>query len=84
MAVIKELWYLPRPNGTKYRGSFPLHFEKRLFQTYKPKSILQPFGGKAEYGVRMDINPEIEPDVVGDAHNIPLTLFCVTLHTLQI
>ena len=69
--VIRELWYLPRPNGSRYRGSFPLHFEKRLFQTYKPKIILQPFGGKAEYGIRMDINPEVEPDIVGDAHNMP-------------
>ena len=69
--MIKELWYLPRPNGTKYRGSFPLHFEKRLFRTYKPRLILQPFGGKSEYGIRLDINPEIKPDIVGDAHFLP-------------
>ena len=69
--MIKELWFLPRPNGTKYVGSFPLHFEKRLFQIYKPHLILQPFGGKAEYGLRMDINPDVGPDVVGDAHSMP-------------
>ena len=73
MAVIKELWFLPRPNGTKYRGSFPLHFEKRLFATYKPQSILQPFGGMAEYGIRCDINPEVKPDIVCDAHNLPFS-----------
>ncbi len=69
--MIRELWYLPRPNGTKYPGGFPLHFEKRLFQTYKPASILQPFGGKAEYGLRVDINPLLKPDVVADACCLP-------------
>jgi SAM-dependent methyltransferase len=71
MTVIRELWYLPRPNGTKYRGSFPLHFEKRLFGMYHPASILQPFGGKAEYGVCCDLNLEVSPDVLCDAHNLP-------------
>ena len=69
--MIKELWYLPRPNGTKYRGSFPLHFEKRLFAMYKPSSILQPFGGMAEYGSRCDLNKDVSPDILADAHNLP-------------
>lgn len=69
--MIKELWFLPRPNGSKYPGSFPLHFEKRLFQTYKPYLILQPFGGKSGYGIKMDINPQVAPDIVGNAHNLP-------------
>lgn len=69
--MIKELWHLPRPNGTLYTGGFPLHFEKRLFRTYKPRLILQPFGGKAEYGIRCDINPDVLPDIVCDAHNLP-------------
>ncbi len=69
--MIKELWYLPRPNGTKYRGSFPLHFEKRLFGIYKPVSILQPFGGMAEYGIRCDMNSEVHPDIICNAHNLP-------------
>lgn len=69
--MIRELWYLPRPNGTKYRGGFPLHFEKRLFAIYKPQTILQPFGGKAECGLRVDINPDVKPDIVADAHNLP-------------
>lgn len=71
MSVLRELWYLPRPNGTKYAGGFPLHFEKRLFEMYKPVSILQPFGGKSEYGLRCDINPEVSPDIVCDAHHLP-------------
>ena len=84
--MIKELWYLPRPRKVnKYPGGFPLHFEKRLFQTYKPRLILQPFGGKAEYGIRCDITADLgygangeswqkgndHPDVIADAHSLP-------------
>lgn len=75
--MIRELWYLPRPRQVnKYRGGFPLHFEKRLFNTYRPSRILQPFGGKAEYGIRLDIKnvvqgEDIKPDIIADAHRLP-------------
>ncbi len=69
--MIKELWHLPRPARNHYKGGFPLHFEKRLFQMYKPQSILQPFGGGALYGLRCDINPDASPDVICDAHLLP-------------
>ena len=66
-------WVLPRPNKSRYIGSFPLHFEKRLLRLLGlgGGKILQPFGGKAEYGLRCDINSEVEPDIVCDAHTLP-------------
>ena len=66
------IWCLPRPRKTnKYKGGFPLHFEKKLFELYHwPSKILQPFGGMAEYGERVDINSEVNPDFIGDAHNL--------------
>lgn len=67
-------WVLPRPNKSRYVGSFPLYFESRLLDLLRvPKSaqILHPFGGKAEFGIRCDINPETQPDVVADAHALP-------------
>lgn len=71
MTVPRELWYLPRPRrANKYKGGFPAHFEKKLFELYPSQKILQPFGGMAEYGIRVDINPEVKPDFVGDAHNL--------------
>lgn len=67
-------WVLPRPNKSKYVGSFPLHFEKKLLRELgidpKTHKILHPFGGKAEFGTRVDINPEVNPDYIGDAHNL--------------
>jgi len=68
-------WVLPRPSKSKYIGSFPLHFEKRLLEELnidpREQKILQPFGGKAEFGLRCDINLDVKPDVVCDAHALP-------------
>lgn len=69
--MIMELWHLPRPARNHYPGGFPLHFEKRLFEMYKPQSILQPFGGGALYGLRIDISRQENTDIVCDAHNLP-------------
>ncbi len=65
-------WTLPRPSKSKYPGSFPLYFEQNLVQLLGyPDRILHPFGGRAELGTRVDVRPETEPDVIGDAHQLP-------------
>lgn len=65
-------WVLPRPAKSKYKGAFPLYFEQNLVQLLGyPEKILHPFGGRAEIGTRVDINPLLEPDVVADAHDLP-------------
>lgn len=67
-------WVLPRPNKSKYIGAFPLYFESRLLDLLrlsKGAMILHPFGGKAEYGIRCDVNPDVEPDIIADAHYLP-------------
>jgi len=68
-------WVLPRPNKSKYIGSFPLHFEQKLLKELNIDpaihKILHPFGGQAEFGLRVDIDPEVNPDFVGDAHDLP-------------
>ena len=64
-------WVLPRPRKCKYRGGFPLHFEKKLWRELgEPENVLHPFGGMAEIGHRVDINPEVKPDFIGDAHDL--------------
>ena len=71
-----ETWVLPRPRKDKYRGGFPLHFEKKLIRSLgmdEVKDRLQifhPFGGMAEFGIRNDINEETKPDYNLDAHNL--------------
>jgi len=73
--MIKTLaWVLPRPRKTRYKGGFPLHFETKLIKELnidpEKHKILHPFGGHAEYGIRIDINAEVNPDIVGDAHDL--------------
>jgi uncharacterized protein YbaR (Trm112 family) len=72
MPIPNIVWILPRPRRTRYPGGFPLHFEKKLIELLKPPGlILQPFAGDVEYGLKVDINPEMEPDVIADAHYLP-------------
>lgn len=66
------VWTLPRPPRSRYKGGFPLYFEQNLVQLLGyPDRILHPFGGMAEIGTRVDIRPEVNPDVLGDAHKLP-------------
>ena len=76
MSIPNYAWVLPRPRRDDYKGSWPLHFEIKLLRLLgidpKAHKILHPFGGKAEYGVRVDQNPEVNPDYLGDAHNLDM------------
>ena len=71
--MVKNLvWILPRPRPDYYKGSFPLHFEKKLVKELgNPSLILHPFGGKSEIGLRVDLNKAVEPTVIADAHHLP-------------
>lgn len=65
-------WTLPRPPRSRYKGGFPLFFEQNLMQLLGyPDRVLHPFGGRAEIGTRVDLDPTLEPDVVADAHQLP-------------
>jgi SAM-dependent methyltransferase len=66
------VWTLPRPPRSRYKGGFPLYFEENLVHLLGyPERILHPFGGRAEHGTRVDLDPLTEPDVVADAHELP-------------
>jgi len=72
--VINLVWTLPRPRRDHYKGGFPLHFERKLIRTLnlKPDArILHQFGGMGEYGLRVDINQDVHPDVLASADFLP-------------
>jgi hypothetical protein len=72
VAVPLETWWLPRPPRSRYPGGFPLHFEQRIYETLgRPRTLLQPFGGRAELGFRCDLNADLSPDQICDAHELP-------------
>lgn len=66
-----ETWVLPRPRPDDYVGGFPLHFEQKLWKLLGcPGKVLHPFGGLAEIGDFVDLNPTTTPTWVGDAHDL--------------
>ena len=68
-------WVLPRPKPDHYKGGMPLHAEKWLLRLaeqilQKTPKILNLFCGMNTEGVRVDINPEVKPDYLHDAHKV--------------
>lgn len=61
--------YLPRP-AAKYPGCYPLHFERKLPEILKTTDYVQLFAGMARTGFRIDIKPELKPDLVADVHDL--------------
>ena len=79
MSVPRYCWWLPRPRTNKYLGGFPRGFEAKLYALLglsDRSQVLHPFGGRAEFGIRCDLNTsirgyDISPDHVLDAHELP-------------
>lgn len=81
MAIETLAWVLPRPRmKSLYKGGFPLWFEQKLLKLLgfygDTGRVLHIFGGKAEYGWRLDMKAEVEPHVIGDAHHLPFRSNC--------
>ena len=71
-------WFLPRPKPDHYKGGMPLYAEEWLlelagdilgFKDWKKMRILNLFSGMNKYGLRIDINSEVKPTLLEDAHN---------------
>ena len=69
-------WYLPRPKPDRYKGGMPLYAEDWCIQLAKDilgnqnSTILNLFCGMNKHGFRVDLNPEVNPDLLCDAHEI--------------
>ena len=78
-SVIQEkniAWYLPRPKKDHYKGGMSLYCEKWLLELARdilknPNAIvLNVFCGMNKQGFRVDIKPEVSPDLVCDIHEL--------------
>ena len=73
-------WYLPRPKKDKYKGGMPLYCEEWLIDLAEDilenddLDILNMFCGMSQHGFRIDIKPEVEPDILCDCHKFPKKL----------
>jgi len=65
-----EVLYLPRP-ASKYKGCYPMWFEKHLPRLLETDNYVHFFAGTATTGFRVDRLAELKPDMVGDVEKIP-------------
>lgn len=69
-------WFLPRPKPPYYKGSMPLYAEEWLLGLARDllgnhnSQILNLFCGTNKQGFRVDLNPEVNPDIICDAHEL--------------
>jgi hypothetical protein len=64
---VEVLWC---PNSAGQRGvgwGFPPAVEKRIRQDCDGHRVLHLFGGRSKFGVRLDVDQIVSPDVIGDA-----------------
>jgi len=71
-------WFLPRPKRDHYRGGMPQGCEDWLIELAKDIlcdrdrehnfRILNLFCGMNKHGIRVDLNPEVNPHYLIDAH----------------
>jgi len=58
-------------NGHGHGWSFPPKVRRQIECDTAGKSVLHLFGGRATFGTRLDLDPIIQPDVIGDAWLAP-------------
>jgi len=67
-------WFLPRPKKDRYKGGMPLYAEEWILDLardiiLKPNAdVLNLFCGMNKQGYRVDLNPDVKPDMLCDAH----------------
>jgi len=74
LTLQKVVWHLPRP-GSLYKGSYPLHFEKKI-KKYLQGHLLHLFCGSSKLGITSDIKFENKPNIVCDSHFLPFRDEC--------
>src|SRR5438034_1192342 len=67
-----EVLWCANTHGKKGPGwSFPAKVEKLLRALTAGKSVLQQFGGRSRFGLKIDIDPTTHPHVIADAWLLP-------------
>jgi hypothetical protein len=68
---VEVLWCSNNRQGRSNGWSFPPAVRRQLEADFAGKRILHPFGGRSTFGIRVDIDPIVRPDVIGDAWLLP-------------
>ena len=66
------LWACGRAIGP-YTGRWPAGLVGRVYDFCgRPQNVLEPFGGTSKLGISIDLNREVRPTLLADAHNLPI------------
>jgi 16S rRNA G966 N2-methylase RsmD len=65
------LWCTSNKRAGVDGWSFPRQVEETILKECAGMSFVHLFGGKANFGVRLDVDTAVRPDVVGDAWRPP-------------
>lgn len=65
---IKTVW-LPRP-AAKYPGCYPVGFENMCNELLGTNNYVHFFAGMSKTGHRIDINPDVNPDLIADVQHL--------------
>src|SRR5262249_59863327 len=68
---VQVLWCTTHHPDRVNGWSFPTTVEKLLLEICNGFTVLHLFGGLAEFGIRLDIDEKVRPEVVGDAWMVP-------------
>jgi hypothetical protein len=66
-APVDVLWCGSNPKRMVDGWAFPAAVRKLLVRENQGLSVLQLFGGRADFGTKLDIDPMTNPHVIGDA-----------------
>ena len=61
------LWCANASQGSGNGWKFPPAVRRQLIADCRGLAVLQLFGGRSSFGVRLDIDSIVKPDVIGDA-----------------
>lgn len=64
---VEVLWCSNNRAGAGNLWSFPPRVARRIQEDCRGLSVVHFFGGRSKFGTRMDIDPIVRPDVIGDA-----------------
>jgi len=71
MTIKTSVRWLPRPQS-KYPGCYPIGFENMLPDILKTENYVHLFAGECKTGYRVDINPNVKPDLIADVHDLSM------------